>query len=196
MRGLALFRMGLWAVVALLAGAALALYFGIGSPKAVGEAAYGTPFQLVDQDGRPTTEAVLRAGPTAIFFGFTHCPDVCPTTLGELAVHKASLKAKNKDFRIVFVSVDPERDTPAVLKDYLGAFSPDIVGLTGEPAKVEAMLKGWGIYAKKVGTGQDYTMDHTATTFLLDSAGRLSGTIAFGESGKTAEDKLERLASL
>ena len=196
MRGVAILRIGLWVLVAVFAGAATALYFGIGSPRAVDEAAYGTPFQLVDQNGAPVTEAALRGKPSAVFFGFTHCPDVCPTTLSELTAYRTSLKAKNKDFRIVFVTVDPERDTPAVLKDYVGAFSPDITAVTGEPAKVAAMLKGWAVYSKKVGDGPDYTMDHTATTFLLDSAGRFSGTISYGENAKTAEEKLERLASL
>jgi protein SCO1/2 len=196
MHGIALFRIGLWAFVALCAGAAVSIFY-FGSEKGQQEAAYGTPFQLVDQDGAEITEAALRNGkPSAVFFGFTHCPDVCPTTLAELAGYQKALKADGKDLQVVFVSVDPERDTPAVLKSYVEAVSPDIIAITGEPAKIAVMLKGWAVYAKKVGDGPDYSMDHTATTFLLDSAGRFSGTIAYGEDPKTAKEKLDRLAAL
>ena len=196
MRGIALFRIGLWAFVALCAGAAISVYY-YGSETGQEEAAYGSPFSLVDQNGAAITEAAMRNGkPSAVFFGFTHCPDVCPTTLAELAGYQKALKQDGKDLQVVFVSVDPERDTPTVLKNYLGAVSPDITAITGEPAKVAAMLKGWGVYAKKVGDGPEYAMDHTATTFLLDSAGRFSGTIAYGENPKTAREKLDRLAAL
>ena len=196
MRGIALFRIGLWALVALCAGAALSLFY-FASDKGQEEAAYGTPFQLIDQNGAEITEAALRGGkPSAVFFGFTHCPDVCPTTMAELAGYQKALKAEGRDLQVVFVSVDPERDTPAVLKDYAAAVSPDIIAVTGEPEKVADMLKGWAVYAKKVGDGADYSMDHTATTFLLDSAGRFAGTIAYGENPKTAKEKLDRLAAL
>ncbi|KQT51046.1 cytochrome oxidase assembly protein [Aureimonas sp. Leaf454] len=197
MTGAQIFRIGLWAVVALVCGATLAVYLSQSTTAPTSpEAAYGSPFRLVDQNGAVITEAALRGRPSAVFFGFTHCPDVCPTTLSELAAKKAALKAEKKDLNVVFVTVDPERDTPAVMKDYVGAISPDIVGITGEPAAITDMLKGWGVHAAKVGEGADYTMDHTASTFLLDSAGRFAGTIAWGENPKTADEKLERLASL
>ena len=196
MRGIALFRIGLWAFVALCAGAAVSVFY-FGSEQGREDAAYGTPFQLVDQNGAEITEKALRNGkPSAVFFGFTHCPDVCPTTLAELAGYQKALKADGKDLQVVFVSVDPERDTPAVLKNYVAAVSPDITAITGEPARIAEMLKGFGVYSKKVGDGPDYSMDHTATTFLLDSAGYFSGTIAYGENPKTAKEKLDRLATL
>ncbi|KQT52855.1 MULTISPECIES: SCO family protein [unclassified Aureimonas] len=197
MSGAQIFRIGLWAIVALVCGATLAVYLSQSTTAPTSaEAAYGSPFRLVDQNGAEITEAALRGKPSAVFFGFTHCPDVCPTTLAELSAEKAALKAKGKDLNVVFVTVDPERDTPAVLKDYVGAVSPEIVAITGEPAKIAEMLKGWGVHAEKVGEGADYTMDHTASTFLLDSAGRFAGTIAWGENPKTTTEKLERLANL
>ncbi|MEF2073738.1 SCO family protein [Consotaella aegiceratis] len=197
MKRTAILRYGLWAVVAFLAGAiaTIALFYGNGSPVA-SEEPYGTPFQLVDQNDQPITEQALRGKPTAIFFGYTHCPDVCPTTLYEMAGYQQALRQEGKELQVVFVSVDPERDTPDFLKNYLSALGADIVGITGDPDKVEKMVKGWGIYAEKVpGNDGDYTMNHTASVFLLDREGRLAGTIAYGEDPKVAQQKLERLAS-
>lgn len=197
MNGLSLFRAGLWAVVALLAGAvaALILFYAPVGPVS-GEGPFGTPFALVDQNGAAITEADLKGTPSAVFFGFTHCPEVCPTTLYELAGHQKRLKQEGKDLQVVFVTVDPERDTPEILKDYVAAVGPDITAITGAPDKIAAMLKGWGVYAAKVGEGPDYSMDHTATTFLLDADGALAGTLAYGEAPDTARAKLDRLVGL
>lgn len=187
-------RIALWALVALGGGAALALGLMRIQPTASEETAYGAPFRLTDQNGAPITEAVFKGKPTAVFFGFTHCPEVCPTTLSELGAYREELrKEKSRDLQIVFVTVDPERDTPDIVRNYVGAISPDVVAITGDRTGLDAMLKSWGVYWKKVGEGPDYTMDHTATTFLLDSDGRFVGTIAYGENPKTAKDKLERL---
>ncbi|WP_198598282.1 SCO family protein [Mangrovicella endophytica] len=191
-------RVALWAIVALMLGAAIALFaVGRTSNTGGGEGApYGSGFSLVDQNDQPVTEAVLRDGtPAAVFFGFTHCPEVCPTTLFELAGHQKALKDEGKVLQVVFVSVDPERDTPAVMKDYVSAVSPDIKALTGSPEAVSTMAKGWGVYARKVPQGDSYTMDHTATVFLIDGEGKLAGTIAYGENPDTARQKLERLTS-
>ena len=196
MRGMKIFRIGLWAVIALCAGAAISLYLGRGLGSDGEQAAYGTPFQLTNQNGEPITEAAFVGKPSAVFFGYTHCPDVCPTTMAELGAFQSELAADGKALNVVFVTVDPERDTAAVLKDYVTAVSPDVTAITGDPEGVAKMLKGWGVYAKRVGEGNDYLMDHTATTFLLDSKGRFSGTIAFGEDPKTAKQKLDRLATL
>lgn len=193
-------RTGLWAMAALIAGAMAAVFFLYGSAgsggSTVAEGPYGSPFRLVDQDGAPVTEADLRGAPSAVFFGFTQCPDVCPTTLYELAGYQKELAADGGALQVVFVTVDPERDTPAIMKDYVSAVSPDITALTGEPEDVAAMLKGWGVYSRKVGEGEGYTMDHTATTFLLDADGGLAGTLAYGEDPETARAKLARLAGL
>lgn len=158
--------------------------------------AFGAPFQLVDNKGQPITEQAFRGQPSAVFFGFTHCPEVCPTTLAEMDGWLKKLGDEGKDIRAYFVSVDPERDTPEVMNSYVTNVSDRIVGITGEPAKVEAMAKAFGIYAKKVPTEDgDYTMDHTASVLLLDSKGDFFGTIAYGEVSETALAKLKRLVS-
>ncbi|TFF18728.1 SCO family protein [Jiella endophytica] len=187
---------GLWAVVALVAGILAVTYFNlVGQSSASGEP-YGTPFTLVDQNGTSFSSDQLKGKPYALFFGYTHCPDVCPTTLFELASHHDEIEKKGGDFRIVFVTVDPERDTPAILKDYVDAVSPDIVALTGEKGDVARMAKGWGAFFAKSGEGEDYLMDHTSTTFLIDAEGHLAGTIAYGEDPKTVTGKLDRLAGV
>lgn len=156
---------------------------------------YGGSFTLVDQKGQPITEAAFRGHPSAVFFGFTHCPEVCPTTLFELDGWLKKLGDEGKDINAYFVSIDPERDTTAVMNSYVSNVSNRIVGVTGEPDKVAAMAKSFGIYSKKVPLeGSDYTMDHTASVLLLDKKGDFFGTIAYGESGDTAVAKLKRLA--
>jgi protein SCO1/2 len=157
---------------------------------------YGGPFTLVDQDGAEITEAAFRGHPTALFFGFTNCPEICPTTLVDLDGWLKQMGDAGKDIRVYFVSVDPERDTPKVMKDYVTAVSDRIVGVTGAPDKVAAMTKLFGIYAQKVeiDTG-GYTMDHTASVLLLNSRGEFAGTIAYGEKPEMAIAKLKRLVS-
>lgn len=157
---------------------------------------YGEPFTLVDQNGAEITEAAFRGHPSAIFFGFTHCPEICPTTLFELDGWLKEIGDEGKDIRAYFVTVDPERDTADVLKNYVSNVSQRIVGVTGEPDKVHEMAKAYGIYFKKVETeGGDYTMDHTASVLLLNAKGEFAGTIAYGESPQAAVAKLKRLAT-
>jgi protein SCO1/2 len=157
---------------------------------------FGAAFSLVDQKGAPITEAAFRGQPSVVFFGFTHCPEVCPTTLFELAGWLKTLGDDGKNLHAYFVSVDPERDTPEVMNAYVSNFSDRIVGITGAPDKVHAMAKSFGIYWKKVDTGDgDYTMDHTASVLLLNAKGDFAGTIAYGESADTAIAKLKRLAA-
>ena len=156
---------------------------------------FGAPFTLVDQKGAEITEAAFRDQPSAVFFGFTHCPEVCPTTLFELDGWLKTMGEEGKDLRAYFVSVDPERDTPEVLDLYVSNVSDRITGITGDPEKVHAMAKAFGIYWRKVDLGGgDYTMDHTASVLLLDRSGDFAGTIAYGESAQTALEKLKRLA--
>ena len=157
---------------------------------------FGEPFTLVDQNGAEITQAAFRGQPTAVFFGFTHCPEVCPTTLFELDGWLNQLGDEGTDIDAYFVSIDPERDTPEVLGDYVSNVSGRIVGITGEPEKVFAMAKSFGIYFRKVELdGGDYTMDHTASILLLDSSGDFAGTIAYGENPDNAIAKLKRLAA-
>jgi protein SCO1/2 len=158
--------------------------------------AFGAPFVLVDQKGAEITEAAFRGQPSAVFFGFTHCPEVCPTTLFELDGLLKQMGDEGKNLRAYFVSVDPERDTPEVMNSYVSNVSDRITGITGDPAKIAAMAKAFGIYSKKVPTeGGDYTMDHTASVLLLDSKGDFFGTIAYEENPETALAKLKRLAN-
>ncbi len=160
------------------------------------DAPYGAPFELVDQKGEPITEAAFRGHPSAVFFGFTHCPEVCPTTLFEMDGWLKKLGDDGKDVRAYFVSVDPERDKTEVMDAYVGNVSDRITGITGEPDKIHAMAKDFGIYWRKVDLEDgDYTMDHTASVILLDSDGRFAGTIAYGENPESALTKLRRLAA-
>lgn len=160
-----------------------------------GGEAYGAPFTLVDHKGREVTEQAFRGQPSAVFFGFTHCPEVCPTTLFEMDAWLKQMGPDGENIRAYFVSVDPERDTPEVMDAYVSNVSDRITGITGDPEKVAEMLKSYGIYARKVPLeGEDYTMDHTASVLLLSSRGEFFGTIAYGENPGSAVAKLERLA--
>jgi len=157
---------------------------------------FGAPFTLVDQKGAPITEQAFRGHPSAVFFGFTHCPEVCPTTLFEMEGWLKKLGDEGKDIRAYFVSIDPERDLPATMDAYVGNVSKRITGITGEPDKIAAMAKSFGIYARKVELEDgDYTMDHSASVLLLDSHGAFAGTIAYGENPDIALAKLKKLAA-
>lgn len=158
--------------------------------------AFGEPFTLVDQSGQEITEAAFRGTPSVVFFGFTHCPEICPTTLFELDGWLAALGDEGKDIRAWFVTVDPARDTPELMDAYVSNVSGRIKGITGEPAKVEAMVRSYGIYFKRVELDDgDYTMDHTASVLMLDRRGDFAGTISYGENPDTAIAKLKRLAA-
>jgi protein SCO1/2 len=157
--------------------------------------AFGAPFALVDQFDKPITQAAFRGHPSALFFGYTHCPEVCPTTLFELDAWLKKLGPQAKDIKAYFITIDPERDTPKVMDQYVSNVSKRIIGISGDPAKVEAMAKSFGIYFRKIpgDTADDYTMDHTASILLLNSNGSFFGTIAYGEDEKAAMAKLKRL---
>ena len=139
-----------------------------------GPSAIGGAFTLTDQDGKPITEAALKGHPSLVFFGYTHCPDICPTTLFDLSEVLRSLGPDAARTAALFISVDPERDTPAVMKDYLSSFDPHLRGVTGTLAAVAAVEKEYRVYAKKVPTGKDgdYSMDHTALVYLMDKQGQ------------------------
>ena len=144
----------------------------------------------------PVTNRDLLGRPVALFFGFTHCPEICPTTLYSLTDMIEEIGPEAADIQVVFVTVDPERDTPGILARYVGAMSDTALGLSGEAETVNAVLKEFGIYFAKVPLGDgDYTMDHTATVFLYDGSGALAGTIAWDEPAGFALEKLRRLAA-
>jgi protein SCO1 len=160
---------------------------------------FGEPFQLTRQDGQPITEAAFKGKPTALFFGFTHCPEICPTTVYELTGWMNTVDPDKSKLQAYFVSIDPSRDTPALLGEYLSNASDRIIGISGDPKKVEAMARSFKVYFKKVPAdsnnpdGPEYTMDHTASVFLLDAQGHFTGTIAYGENEETAVQKLRNL---
>ncbi len=143
---------------------------GGGAP---GPSAIGGPFNLIDHNGKPISDKDLKGRPYLVFFGFTHCPDVCPTTLFDVSELMRALGPDADRTAALFITVDPERDTAPVLKDYLSSFDPHVRGATGEPKAVEAAEKAYRVYAKKVpGENGDYSMDHTALVYLMDKKGR------------------------
>ena len=156
-------------------------------------AAIGGPFQLTDQSGQPVSDQTLKGRPTLIFFGFTHCPDVCPTSLFEIS---EVLRAMGKDADKVnayFVSVDPERDTQGAMKDYLSSFDPHLKGLTGDPESVSKVLSAYRVYAKKVPLkAGDYTMDHTALIYLMDREGHFVAPFNLKRTPEEAAADLKR----
>ena len=160
------------------------------------EAAYGVPFQLIDHEGAPITEAAFRGQPTALFFGFTHCPEICPTTLYELDGWFAELGEEADNIDAYFITIDPERDTPDMLGYYVTSMSDRVRGITGDPEAVREMARGFGVFFNRIELeGGHYTMDHTASIFLLDSNGAFRKTISYGENPDTAMEKLRNLAS-
>jgi len=134
--------------------------------------AVGGPFSLVDQSGKPITDADLKGKPFLVYFGYTHCPDICPADLFEISEVLRALGPDADRTAALFVTVDPERDTPAVLKDYLSSFDPHLRGATGDAAQIAAIERGYRVYAKKVPAEKgDYSMDHTALVYLMDKQG-------------------------
>jgi protein SCO1/2 len=152
-------------------------------------------FSLTDQTGAAISKKDVLGRPAVLFFGFTFCPDVCPTTLASMTSYLKQLGPDADRIGAFFISVDPERDTPEVLASYLASFDPRIRGVTGQPDEIARLTKSLGIYHKKVDTGGgSYTVDHSALIVQLDSQGRFFGTIAYEESPQVAMDKLRRLA--
>ncbi len=142
------------------------------SGAALRTAQIGGPFRLIDQNGKPVTDQDFKGKPFLVFFGFTHCPDVCPTTLFDISEVMKSLGPDAARVGAVFITVDPQRDTTASLKDYLSNFDPHVEGLTGDAAALAAVAKEYRVYYKKVPLdGGDYTMDHTAIVYLMDKDG-------------------------
>lgn len=156
----------------------------------------GGPFALVGPDGQPFSSAKLAGEPYALFFGYTQCPDVCPTTLARLVRLRRQLDKGAEPFRIVFVTVDPEHDTPKEVGRYTELFGSPIIGLTGSPAQIDQVKKTFGIYSQKVDNGDGtYTVDHTATVMLFGKDGKFVGTIAPDEGDEAALGKLKRITA-
>ncbi len=151
-----------------------------GDVSASGAAMVGGPFQLVDQTGKTVDQHLLDGKWSAVFFGYTYCPDVCPTTLQILAQAKARLGARGKDLQVVFVSIDPARDTPAQMKGYLAtpSFPQPTIGLTGSAAQVAAVAKAYRVYYAKQGTGDGYAMAHTSLVYLMNPQGKFDSILS------------------
>ena len=177
----------------LVVGLVLMLWVMGGLKHATAPAAIGGPFQLTDQAGQAVTEKSMQGHPSLIFFGFTHCPDVCPTTLFEIS---EVLRVMGKDADSVnayYISVDPERDTAAAMKDYLSSFDPRLKGLTGNSEQIAKVLSEYRVYAKKVPLKDgDYTMDHTALIYLMDRDGRFVSPFNLNRKPEEAASDLKR----
>lgn len=200
-------RLALWSMVGLAAVAfAWLLLVRPDSPTVTSRADPGMPgfsiggsFQLTGTDGKPFDSAkALNGRPYAMFFGFTHCPDVCPNTLGKLAKLRRDLGKGDGAFDIVFVSVDPERDSPKVVGDYIELFGTPIIGLTGNAQQVQAVAKQHAVYAAKVPSAEaegGYTVDHGSQVLLFGRDGKFVSTIAQEESDAVAVQKLRRITA-
>jgi protein SCO1/2 len=177
----------------LVVGLVLMLWALGGLRTVAAPAAIGGPFQLTDQAGQIVTEKSLQGRPTLIFFGFTHCPDVCPTSLFEISEVLRAMGEDADRVNAYFISVDPERDTDAAMKDYLSSFDPHLKGLTGDPDAVAKVISGFRVYARKVPLKDgDYTMDHTALIYLMDRGGHFVSPFNLKRTPEEAAADLKR----
>jgi protein SCO1 len=155
--------------------------------------AIGGPFKLTDQNGNTITDGDFKGRPFLVFFGYTHCPDVCPTTLFDVSEVMRALGKDADRTGALFVTVDPERDTPAVMKDYLSSFNPHLRGATGDRVAIDAVEKAYRVYAKKVPMeNNDYTLDHTALVYLMDKQGRFVAPFSLKRRPEEAAADLRR----
>jgi protein SCO1 len=177
----------------LVVGLLLMLWALGGLRNVTAPAAIGGPFQLTDQSGQTVTEKSLQGRPTLIFFGFTHCPDVCPTSLFEISEVLHAMGGDANRVNAYFVSVDPERDTAPVMKDYLSSFDPHLKGLTGDPEVIAKVLSEYRVYSRKVPLKDgDYTMDHTALIYLMDRDGHFVSPFNLKRPPEAAAADLKR----
>lgn len=162
-----------------------------------GQPLVGGPFQLVDQNGQPVDQTLLDGKWTLVFFGFTYCPDYCPTTLAAITATKQRMGARGRDLQVVFISVDPERDTPAAMKDYLSSdgFPEGVIGLTGSPQQIKAAAGAYRAFYEKVGQGDSYTMNHSLTVYLMGPDGKYRTAIAHDLAPDAAAGVISRAMS-
>ena len=189
-------RTRIFAVLAAFIAGALALFAAVWlslPQEATRTSSVGGPFRLIDQNGRAVSDRDFKGKPFIVFFGFTNCPDICPTTLFEMSEVLKRLGPDADRTAALFISVDPERDTPDKLKDYLSSFHARIFGLTGTPEEIAKVEKEYRVYAKKVPLKDgDYTMDHTAVVYLMDKDGRFVAPFNLKKSADEAAADLRR----
>lgn len=193
-------RLVLWGVVALAAVVSGTIILGNLQQAArqgaelPGAVRLGGDFTLTRASGEPFSSDELKGHPYIIFFGFTHCPDICPTTLLEISKHLDSLGDAARDLKVVFVTVDPERDTPELMARYMSSFDPRIIGLTGTPEQIVDVAKLYRAFYEKVpDESGSYTMNHTASAFLFDGNGKLRSTLSWQEDAATREAKIRQV---
>jgi protein SCO1 len=181
-------------LLALLAVGLLELTQKTNSAGALQSGGIGGPFRLASSVGGELSTEDLKGKPFIVFFGFTRCPEVCPTTLSDISSWLDALGPQGKEIKALFVSIDPERDSVASLKDYLSSFNDQIIGLTGTPEQIAAVAKEYRVYyAKHPLKDGDYTMDHSAVVYLMNRQGALVGTLTYGDKPEDAVAKLKRL---
>ena len=151
---------------------------------------------LVDHTGSKFVAKTLENQPSLIFFGFTHCPEICPTTLSQLSEITERLKSKIMTTNIIFITVDPQRDTQEHLKDYMSNFNENVIGITGEIMDIKKLADNWGVFFERITTSkEDYTFNHTATVFMIDKNGNYKGTISWGENESSIIQKIVNLSN-
>ena len=156
--------------------------------------AIGGPFHLIDQDGKTVTDADLRGKWSLVYFGYTHCPDACPTALNDISIALDELGPKRAAVRPVFITVDPERDTSEVLKSYVTSFDAPILALTGTPEEIAQAAKGYRVYyAKHPEVGGDYSMDHSSVIYVMDPQGRFTASFTQENSPEEIAERLKKL---
>jgi protein SCO1/2 len=188
----------IWIILAIL-GVAFAGLTGLAVRRGVlgsssQSAAIGGPFHLVDQKGAPADASVLKTKWSAVFFGYTYCPEACPTTLLALGQAEKLLGPRAADFQTVFISVDPDRDTPQVMANYLSnsAFPHRTIGLTGTPAQVAEAAHTYKVYYARAGAGRDYEVNHSTITYLMSPTGDFACVIPYGETPQVMAGKIEK----
>jgi protein SCO1 len=156
--------------------------------------AIGGPFRLVDQNGNTVTDADLKGRWSLVYFGYTHCPDACPTALNDIAIALDELGPKREAVRPVFITVDPERDTPEALKDYITSFDAPILALSGSPEEIARAAKAYRVYyAKHAEAGGDYSMDHSSVIYVMDPEGRFTASFTHQNTPEEIAERLKKL---
>ena len=169
------------------------MFFKINELPKKNSLSFKEPFNLISHERKSISEKVFTLRPTILFFGFTNCPEVCPTTLYEISSWIKELELSNNQIQVLFITLDPNRDTVPKLDEYLSNFDEKFIGLTGDEKDIVELAKTWGIYRKIVLIDDDYTIDHTSTIFLINKDQTIKGTIAYREASEVAVSKIRNL---